>query len=306
MSRALALLAALLALVVAGCGGSSSAGGDRPPDRGPLLRIGTKNFTEQYILGELYAQALRARGFRVRVKSDVGSTEIIHQALTGGSLDLYPEYVGVLLSEVAGVRERPRDPQAAYLAAKRYEERRGFTLLAMTPFSDQNALAVSRTTARRTGVRSIADLGRLGRRVRIAAPPEFATRFEGVVGLRSVYGLKGIRAEAVPIGEQYGRLDARRVQAAAVFTTDGQLADEDYVQLADPRGLFASQRATPIVSRRALRTHGARLPATIDAVSAKLTTKAMRGMNAAVVLRGAKPAAVATRFLRANGLLPRA
>ncbi len=134
MIRRYAALALLLiaAWAISACGAS-----DEPAERaeaardgrgGPTIRIGTKNFTEQYILGELYRQALTAEGFRVELKRDIGSSEIVHQALAGGALDMYPEYVGVLLSEIADMPGRPRDARAAYTVAKSYEERRGFTL----------------------------------------------------------------------------------------------------------------------------------------------------------------------------------
>jgi osmoprotectant transport system substrate-binding protein len=301
--RRIAALTTALLLALAGCGGGDEAA----PSRGEAataapLRIGTKNFTEQFILGELYRQALEAKGFPVELKLNVGSSEIIHQALTGGGLDMYPEYMGVLLSEVANQRARPTSPRAAYLEAKAYEERLGFTLLQTTPFSDANALAVTPEFARRHRVRTIADLGRLGRTVRIAAPPEFRTRFEGVVGLELRYGLRQVSAVPMAIGKQYDALDAGRVDAAAVFTTDGQLAGRRYVLLSDPEKVFGTQHVAPVISHRALRRHGTRMSAAIDAVSRRLTASAMRKMNAAVDLDGREPAAVADAFLREQRL----
>ena len=298
-----ATCAVVLLLALAGCGG----GDESPPAReatgdAPTLRIGTKNFTEQFILGELYAQALRAKGFPVELKRDVGSTEIIHQALTGGALDMYPEYVGVLLSEVAGIRSRPRDPGAAYRAARAFEQRSGFTLLAATPFSDSNALAVSPAFARRHDVRDIGDLRRVPGTLRIGAPPEFRTRFEGLVGLAERYGLRDAESVPLAIGRQYAALDDDEVDAAAVFTTDGQLAGRRYVLLDDPRRVFGTQHVAPVISRRALREHGPRLAPVIDAVSRRLTATAMRDMNAAVDIDGRRPGAVAAEFLRGQRL----
>jgi osmoprotectant transport system substrate-binding protein len=297
-----AALAIVAALVLGGCGGSDTpaAKTDGRPAPAPL-RIGTKNFAEQFLLGELYKQALEAKGFPVELKQNIGSSEIIHQALTDGALDMYPEYVGVLLSEVANVRRRPSSPRAAYRAAQAFERREGFSLLGMTPFSDSNALAVTPAYARRHHVRGIADLRRAGR-VRIGAPPEFRTRFEGLVGLEQRYGLRNASARPMAIGRQYAALDSGRVDVAAVFTTDGQLAGRRYVLLDDPRGVFGTQHVAPIVSRAALRTHGARLRAVIDSVSRKLTAPAMRRMNAAVQLDGRSSAAVAGEFLRRAGL----
>jgi osmoprotectant transport system substrate-binding protein len=300
---ALAVLAAALAL--ASCGGDDGAGATTATGDDAAaapLRMGTKNFPEAVLLGELYSQALQAKGVRVVLKPNIGSSEIIHEALTGGALDIYPEYIGVLLSEVANDRSRPMDPRAAYRAAKAFEERNGFTLLGMTPFSDSNALAVTPRYAREHGLRTIADLDNVAGRVQIGAPPEFSTRFEGLVGLEQRYGLDNLRTTPLAIGRQYPALDSGRVDAAAVFTTDGQLSRKQYVLLDDPRGVFASQHVAPVISRAALRAHGPELAQVADAVSQRLTASAMRRMNAAVVLERREPRAVADEFLREAGL----
>jgi osmoprotectant transport system substrate-binding protein len=302
----MAAVAALAIVFVAltGCGGDDGGGKDNRSDdagRGPLITIGTKNFPEQFILGELYRQALEANGFRVRLKSDIGSSEIVDRALTAGSLDMYPEYIGVVLSELAGRRQRPPSAAVAYKNAKSFEESRGFTLLAMTPFSDSNALAVAPSYARKHRLRTIADLGDVPG-VDIGAPPEFRTRFEGLVGLRQLYGLSAVRVKALKIGEQYAALDDARVDVANVFTTDGQLEKGRYTLLKDPRNLFAFQNVAPVI-RKDLVSKYPKLATAIDAVSGKLTTTAMRTMNAAVVQRHEEPAAVAERFLRQAGLV---
>lgn len=302
---ALALLVPV-AVAVAGCGG----GGDdhaSTVDRmttpaGQPIRIGAKNFTEQAILGELYSGALRAKGYDVVLKLDVGSSEIIHRALQRGALDMYPEYIGVLLSEVADQRRRPSTATAAYRAARTFEHGNGFALLAQTPFSNSNALGVERPFARRHRLRTIADLKRLAGTVRIAALAEFATRFEGLDGLRALYRLHRLRVTPVESDGRYAALDSGRVDVASVFTTDGQLARDRYVVLADPRGLFASGHVAPIISEKVLAAHGVGLREAIDAVTRSLTTAAMREMNAAVDLSGRKPADVAAAFLHAHGL----
>jgi osmoprotectant transport system substrate-binding protein len=215
---------------------------------------------------------------------------------------MYPEYIGVLLSEVANVRARPASPAAAYQRAQAYERRNGFTLLGMTPFSDANALAVKPAFARRYHLHGIGDLADVPGGVRIGAPPEFRTRFEGLVGLTQRYRLRDATAQPMAIGRQYAALDSGKVDVAAVFTTDGQLASGRYVVLDDPRGVFGTQHVAPIISRAALRSHGPRVQAVIDAVSRRLTAAAMQRMNAAVQLRGRASADVAGEFLRSAGL----
>src|SRR3954447_2012443 len=299
-----ALAATVLVLALAGCGGDDGKSSSGPKPHGPTITIGTKNFTEQFILGELYRQALEANGFRVRLKSNIGSSEIVDRALVAGSLDMYPEYTGVLLSEIAGRHREPRSAHGAYLAAKAFETKRGFTLLAMTPFSDSNALATTPSFARSKGLETIADLDKLPGATLIAAPPEFRTRFEGLLGLRSVYKLKGVNVKPFKIGDQYTALDKGDVAVAAVFTTDGQLVTRRYTILRDPRRLFAFQNVAPVIKAK-LAAQNPQLVAVVDRVSAKLTTDAMRKMNAAAVQRGERPAAVAARFLRAEGLIPK-
>jgi osmoprotectant transport system substrate-binding protein len=301
------LVTAMLALALGACGGSDDGATETTdrvaPSTDTPIRIGTKNFTEQSILGELYRQALEAKRFEIVLKADIGSTEIIHRAMRRGALDMYPEYVGVLLSEVAEVRSRPRGAAESYGLAKKYEHKSGFTLLTQTPFSDTNALAVKPAFAKRHSLRTIADLGRLKGTVKIGALPEFRTRFEGLKGLRSEYGLRNLRVNPVESDGRYSALDNGDVDIALVFTTEGQLAGKDYVVLKDPRGLFASGHVAPILSAAILATHGPALQVAIDAVSKVLTTPAMRKMNAAVDLGDRLPGKVAREFLRAHKLI---
>jgi osmoprotectant transport system substrate-binding protein len=288
------LSVAAVAAALMGCGGGDDSK-KAPPL--PTITIGTKNFTEQYVLGELYARTLRKAGFRVVLKSDIGSSEIIDKALTAGSLDMYPEYTGVLLSEIAGDRRRPSTAQQAYDRAKTFEEKRGFTLLASTPFTDSNALAVLPTFARKHGLKAISDLKHVPG-LRLGALPEFQTRFEGSVGLESVYALKKFRFVALQFPARYPSLDDGKVDVLAVFTTEGQLSAGRFRVLDDPRNLFAFQNLAPVIRRDLARKYGKRLTGPLDALSRRLTTDVMRRMNAAVDLKGEKPAAVAERFIK--------
>jgi osmoprotectant transport system substrate-binding protein len=284
---------AAIAAALAGCGGG---GDDKKAAPLPTITVGTKNFTEQYILGELYARTLRKAGFRVNLKSDIGSSEIIDKALTAGSLDMYPEYTGVLLSEIAGDRRRPSTARQAYDRAKAFEEKRGFTLLDATPFSDSNALAVLPSYAKKNKLKSIADLKDIAG-LRVGALPEFQTRFEGSEGMRSVYDVKGFRFVPLQFPSRYPMLDKGKVDVLAVFTTEGQLSAGRYRVLADPRNLFAFQNLAPVIRRDLARKYGERLTGPLDALSRRLTTDTMRRMNAAVDLKHEKPADVAKRFI---------
>jgi glycine betaine/choline ABC-type transport system substrate-binding protein len=229
----------------------------------------------------------------------------VHQALDNGSIDMYPEYVGVLLSEIHDVTgpKRPTSPRGAYELARRIEDGRGFALLEQAPLSDANALAVKPEFSRRHRVRSIADLGRLRQPPRIGAPREFRSRFEGLLGLADVYGLRELSYRPLQGDARYAALDAGDIDVALVFTTEVQLERGSYRVLDDPRNLFASGHVAPLIRKKVLDAHGPRLRAAIDELSAKLTTTAMRRMNGAVDLDNRTPREVAAEFLRAQGLV---
>ena len=306
-----ALLAVALALALAACGSSNkksstTSGGTAAgaPGKGkPAITLGDKNFTEEYILGELYAQALRAKGYTVNLKANIGSSEIIDKPLTSKNLDMYPEYTGVILSELAHETKRPSDANAAYAAAKKFEEGRGFTLLDKSPFFDSDALAVKPAYAKKYGLKTVADFKKVSGKVRLGAPPEFRTRFSGLLGLKQDYGLTNFDFKPLSIGLQYKALDTGRVDTADVFTTDGQLQRGSYVVLKDPKFIFGFQNVAPVVSQKVVDREGPVFAQTLNAVTAKLTAEAMQRMNAAVDIDKQKPAAVAKAFLAANGLV---
>jgi osmoprotectant transport system substrate-binding protein len=307
-----ALGAALLAIVVVATGGcgssnksssSSTAAPSGQPGKGkPAVTLGDKNFPEQLTLGQLYAQALKAKGFQVNVKENIGSTELIDKALTSGKIDLYPEYTGIGLTAVAHDNTTPSSAQDAYNKLKAFQEKRGFTLADMTPFVDTNTIIVKPDYAAGHQLKSIADFKNLrAGSVALAGPPEFSTRAEGLPGLKKAYGVT-FKFKPLAIGLQYKALDDGDVQTATVFTTDGQLQGNKYTELTDPKNVFGFQNVAPVVSKKVLSAEGPAFAQTLNAVSALLSTEAMRRMNAAVVLDKQDPAAVASAFLKANNL----
>ena len=308
-SRAIvsAVLVAVLAFGVAACGSSkksstSSSGASAQPGKGkPAVTLGDKDFTEEFVLGQLYKQALEAKGFTVNLKNNIGSSEIIDKALTSGKIDLYPEYTGTVVTVIAHETKNPKSAEEAYQRAKAFEEKRGFTMLDKTPFFNADALAVTPQFAQKNGLRSIADLKKL-KSFTFGAPPENRTRYLGVIGLHKVYGLKGLKFKPLAIGLQYKALEAGQIDVAAVFTTDGQLQGGKYTVLTDPKAMFGYQNVAPVVNKKVLAKEGPAFAATLNAVSAKLTIEAMRKMNGAVDLDKQDPAKVADQFLSANGL----
>lgn len=309
----LALVMALaLTMGLAACGdddndGSAGSGGtqaaDTQPGTGkPRVTLGTKNFTEQFVLGQLYKQALEAKGYTVALKQNIGSTEIADRALRSGQIDLYPEYIGIFNTAVAGDTTAYDSVEEAFDAGQAYANRNGFTLLPLTPFSDTDALAVLPEFAERNDLRSVADLAGI-RGLRLGAPPEFRERETGLVGLERVYGIRDVDFSPLTIGLQYQALDDGKIDVADVFTTDGKLQDGRYVVLEDPKNVFGFQNVTPIVSDRVLSAQGPEFAETLNAVSEQLTVEAMQRMNAAVDIDKQSPADVARQFLEANELV---
>ena len=239
----------------------------------------------------------------MKLKSNIGSSEIIDKALTSGKIDMYPEYMDVINAVIAGGKDedRPKSADEAYTRAKAFEEKRGFAVLDKTPFFNADANAVKPEFAQKHGLRSTADLKKL-KSFKFGAPPENKTRFQGVVGMKEVYGLNNLEFKPLAIGLQYKALDQGQIDVAAVFTTDGQLQGGKYTVLTDPEGIFGYQNVAPVVSKKVVSAQGPAFSQTLNAVSAKLTVEAMRKMNAAVDLDKQDPAKIADQFLTANGL----
>jgi osmoprotectant transport system substrate-binding protein len=303
------LTALLLTTALAACGDDdSSSSVDKAkaalPGKGkPAVTLGDKNFTEQYILGELYAQALKAKGYTVKVKSNIGSSEIIDKALTSGQIDMYPEYTGVIVTVLAKESDNPRSARQTYQQAKRFEEGRGFTLLDSTPFFDADGLAVKPAYAAKYKLDDVGDLKNVPGKFKYGAPPENRTRFQGLKGMKSEYDLNNVDFKPLSIGLQYKALETDKIDVAAVFTTDAQLAGGKYKVLKDSKGIFGFQNVAPVVSKKVLSAQGPEFQQILNDVSSKLTNEAMQTMNGAVDLDKKKPEAVAAAFLKANGLL---
>jgi len=288
-------------IAVAGCGGDDDDGGDgAASDR--TVTIGSKNFTEAVILGELYRQALEAKGYTVELKSSIGSTEIIDRALTSGEIDMYPEYTGTMLTVVFGEDEPQESAESTYDRAKELYEEKGFTLFAMTPFSDSDALAVTAEYAEEEGLEEIGDLAGIGT-FRLGGQPEFETRLQGLVGVKEKYGIEDVTFVPFTGISPYEALDQGAVDVAAIFSTDPPLASGDYVVLDDPEANFGFQNVAPVVSQELADDLGDDFREAIDAVSEQLTEEAIIAMNSAVAIDQRPADEVAREFLEANDLL---
>jgi osmoprotectant transport system substrate-binding protein len=315
MARLLALLAVIAMLFVVGCGGddneSSSGGGtgtsssssDQPGAGKPAVTIGTKDFTEEFVLGQLYKQALEAKGYKVNYKENIGATEIIDKALVSKQIDGYPEYTGVSQSVVFKQDALPKSPEETQQVVKDLYEKRGQAVSDATPFQDTDAIATTKEFAAKNNLKSVADLKDIPP-FTLGARPEFKNRFNGLKGMAQVYGVKdNLKFKQLALGLQYPSLDKGDVDTANVFSTDAQLASGKYTVLEDPKGVFGFQNVYFVINKDKLQALGGQsFMDVINSVNKLLTPEAMTSMNAAVDLDKKKPADVAKAFLDANNL----
>jgi osmoprotectant transport system substrate-binding protein len=297
-------VALLVGLSACGGGGgsttSSSAGGGATTAAKPTVVLATKNFTEEYILGQLYGQALEAKGYTVKYKGSVGSSELADTAITSGKANFYPEYTGVIVQDLAK-KASPQSAQATYQAAKAYEEGRGLTLLKATPFYDTDTFTMLSATARKLGVKTIGDMKKV-KSFSYAGFPECRTRMTCLLGLKQTYGLTQVKFIPLASISVYTLLDQGKATAGDGFSTDPQQADAKYTVLTDTKHIFGFQNVAPVVTQKLADAGGTEFADIVNAVSAKLTLDAMRAMNKAVAVDKKTPAAVAKQFLQANGL----
>jgi osmoprotectant transport system substrate-binding protein len=295
-------VAILLGLTACGSSGSSSSttSGSSSTSK-PTVTIGTKNFTEQYVLGQLYKQALEAKGYTVHYKENIGSSELIDTALKSGKINFYPEYTGVIVTDLAK-QKYPDSADATYQAAKTWEEGRGNTLFDRTPMTDQDSFAMLKSTADKLGVKTIGDMKKV-KSFSYAGFPECKTRITCLLGLKQIYGLTQVTFVPLASISVYTLLDQGKVTAGDGFTTDPQLQTGKYVTLEDTKHIFGFQNVAPVVSQKLADAGGSDLEDAVNAVSAKLPTAALAAMSKAVGVAMTSPGAVAKQFLQANGLL---
>ena len=287
---------ALGVAIVLGGAAAAPAGVDRGQAT-PII-IGTKDFPEQYVLGQLYKQALEAKGFKVQYKENIGSTELIDKSLRSGKVTFYPEYTGIMLSVTFGKKTLPKTALGTYALAKQLYGKRGQTLLKQTPFQDRDGIAVLRSTASKYGLKTIGDLKKVPE-LTISGFPTFETRW--APNLKRLYG---VTFEFTPLAgtDPYAPLRQKKVEAAAIFTTDPQLISTNYVVLREPRNMFGFQFVAPVLDKDLVSENGSAFTSTVNKVSSLLTTRAMIAMNKAVAIDKKSAASVAKAFLKANRL----
>ena len=315
----LLLVAAALAVTIAACGGgdddttTTGASGDTDnliasnPDNGKVtLTIGSKNFTEEYILGEIYAQGLEAAGYNVKTKLNLGSETIAKKAIEDGEISGYPEYTSTALGSFFSVPadQIPANAEEAYAQAKTELAKDGLVAYPPTPFADSNAVGTLTSTADKLGLTDISDLEGQSEDLVLAGSPECRERIDCLVGLEKNYGLQFKKFTPVDIGLRYTVLDKGDADLSIVFTSDAQLANSDkYVVLEDDKGLIPSGNVIFIASKKVADDAGPDFGDTIEKVQGNLTLPVIQELNSRVDIDKEKPSDVAHDYLQQSGYI---
>jgi glycine betaine/choline ABC-type transport system substrate-binding protein len=319
-SRIRALFAVFAALVlafgVAACGGDDEEGdgGDtsanlieeNPDNNGVQLTVGSKNFTEQYILGEIYAQALEAAGYDVKTQLNLGSEVIALRALEEGEIDAYPEYTSTALTSFFKTEPEdvPADAQQAFEDSQAEFEDKGLTAYPPTPFSSANAVGLLTERADELGVSSISDLEGQSEDLSLYGSPECRQRVDCLVGLEDNYGLQFKKFTPVDIGLRYEVLDKGDADLSILFTTDAQLSESDkYTILEDDQGLLPAGNVLFVARTETVDEAGPDFGETVESVQENLSLEVMQELNARVDIDKEEPSVAAEDYLREFGYI---
>jgi len=301
MKRVLTLVMVLCMVVLAvGCSGGGEA--DKP-----AIRVGSKPWTEQLVLGTMMLQYLEAKGYEVEDRTGLGETPVLRPALHSDEIDLYWEYTGTTLM-VNMKSDVITDPAECYDAVKKWDKETN-NVVWMDPGSANNTyvLLVRNEFAEENGLENISDLGKFiseGNDVTLGSTIEFVERPDGIVGVESLYGFEFDRnlVKSMAAGLTYEALENGQIDIAMGFGTDGRIIAMDLKVLTDDMQFFPVYQPAPIVRQEILDAYP-ELAADLNALSALMTGDALQALNKEVDVDQLEPEEVAEAFLKANGLI---
>lgn len=303
-----ALLAGLSLLLVVACGNVGGSG-DSGSGGGPTITVGSKNFTEQYILGNMYAQALQANGFNAETKLDLGSEQIADKALQSGQIDLYPEYTGTSLVAIVPYKGDPADlntPKDTYEAAKKgYADRSpADTMLTPAPFNNTYGIFVRKSVAEKEGLTNMEQLSEASKNLTFISYSEFQNRSDGYPNVKKNYPAFDFdQIEIVnQLGLRYTGLENGEGDVGVGFTTDGQLTSDQLVVMTDPKSIWPFYYPAPVVRSDVLKKYP-KIEKVLNEVSASLSVETMRELNGQVDLDQEDPEDVAAAYLEKEGIV---
>jgi osmoprotectant transport system substrate-binding protein len=314
--RLRALFAVLATVVLAGgvaaCGGddettTTAAAGlieKNPDNSGVQITVGSKNFTEDIVLAEIYAQGLEAAGYDVKKQLNIGSETVTLKALQAGEISGYPEFTSTALGSFFNVQPQdiPTEPAQAYEDAKAELEKENLTAFPPAPYASANAVGTLTSTAKKLRVETISELSGKSQDLTLYGSPECRQRPDCLVGLEQDYGLKFKSFTPVDIGLRYTVLDNGQADLSILFTSDAQLANSNkYTLLTDDKHILTPSSPFFITSQDVVDEAGPDLESTITEVQKNLDLKTIRELNARVDIDKQQPADVAAEYLKASG-----
>ncbi|MDF2702011.1 MAG: Substrate-binding region of ABC-type glycine betaine transport system [Rubrobacteraceae bacterium] len=303
-----AVLAALALALLAACG---NVGGEQASDEGggPAITIGSKDFTEQFILGELYAQALEANGFNVEKKLNLGSEQIADKALQNGQIDMYPEYTGTALTATVDYEGDPaalKTPEETYKKAKELYAKRdpADTMLTPAPFNNSYGIFVRKDVAEEMNLKTLADLAEASPDLTFVSFSQFQNRSDGYPNMQKNYPALDFGEIKIvnQLGLRYQGLQGGEGDVGVGFTTDGQLASDELVVMEDPKGIWPFYYPAPVVRTEVL-DQNPEMKEILNEVSASLDVETMRELNGQVDLEQEDPEDVAAEHLEDEGIV---
>ena len=267
------------------------------------ITVGSKNFTEQKVLGEIYAQALAAAGYTVKTALNLGDEKMALKAVEGGTIDAYPEYTGTALVVLQRqVRGHPEGPAAGVRRGEGGFAEKKLTAFDPTPFTSSNEVAVTAATAQKLGLTNISDLKGKDKDLTLYGRPECRQRQDCLLGLEQVYGLKFKKFVPVAIDLRHEVLKKGQADVSIVFTTDPQIKRENEVLLKDDKGMFPPYNSTLVMRDDKVQAAGADFKTAVDKTTKGLTAAVMQELNARVELDKKTPKQVAAEYLKESGL----
>ena len=295
----LSLLAVLGVLTIVAC----VTNGGRWNTVSAAIKIGSKDFTEQLILAEIYAFKLEDAGFTVERKLNLGGTPVAQASLESGAIDLYPEYTGTGLSTIL---KRPisSDPQQVYeTVARAYQKQFNLIWLDPAPMNNSQTLVMTQAAAEQFGIKTFSEMAKKAQELTLIGPPEFVVRQDGLPGLQTGYGNFQLKAyKSVDPGLRYQGLMNGEADVAVGFGTDGEISAFNLISLEDDQHCLPPYQMAPVVRRQTLESNPG-LAEALNAVTPNLTNTKMQRLNYEVSGNRRDPADVAQEFLMKRGLV---